>query len=432
MIDCPLNFNNTYCSQGRSKLPQPIVNEDGVTTNSTLIKEWKKCDTTARVILMATITPKEQQAFVNCKSAFAIWEKLTAQYLQNASASTHVLQASFFNYQYVSEHNMMTHITAIENLAQQLEDLGQPMSESQIMTKIVSTLPYKFRGFMTVWDNLSAKEKTMPQLITKLMNEQHRNTCSSPLLEKSSMKAPNAEAFTATKSYNFRNNQHQDTTRNYKKQKVLCEYCGKAGHTEAECRRRINEENGTPDVICSYCKCYDHTESICQKKIRHERNHSKRKTSNAKLSLSNNLPFALGASTRQLTKGGWYADSGATHHMCEEESIMHNYIPTTSTSWTVNGIGGIQLIVRGQGSVHITTTVCDTMHAAILHDVLHVPGLDTNLLSIASVTDRGIDVHFKNQNVTFVREGTIVMTGKRTGRNLYFLNITTRKNHRRP
>lgn len=39
---------------------------------------------------------------------------------------------------------MMSHITAIEGLAQQLEDLGSPMSQSQIMTKIVSTLPTAF------------------------------------------------------------------------------------------------------------------------------------------------------------------------------------------------------------------------------------------------------------------------------------------------
>ena len=49
---------------------------------------------------------------------------------------------------------MMSHITVIEGLAQQIEDLGSPTPQSQIMTKIVSTLPTAFRNFMTVWDNL--------------------------------------------------------------------------------------------------------------------------------------------------------------------------------------------------------------------------------------------------------------------------------------
>ena len=94
--------------------------------------------------------------------------------MQNASASTHVLQANFFHYQYIKGHTIMQHITAIEGMAQQLDDLNQSMSQSQIMTKIVSTLPSSYRHFMTVWDNLAEADKTMPHLITKLMNEQHR------------------------------------------------------------------------------------------------------------------------------------------------------------------------------------------------------------------------------------------------------------------
>jgi hypothetical protein len=61
---------------------------------------------------------------------------------------------------------MMSHITAAESLAQQLEDLNSPMTQSQIMTKIVSTLPTKFRHVITVWDNLPETDKTIPQLIT--------------------------------------------------------------------------------------------------------------------------------------------------------------------------------------------------------------------------------------------------------------------------
>ena len=113
---------------------------------------------------------------MNCKTANSIWVKLAAQYLQNASASTHVLQARFFHYQFPKRNSMMSHITA----AQQLKDLGSPTPQSQIMTKIVSTLPTAFRNFMTVRDNLPEAEKTMTQLITKLMNEQHRNVCKSP------------------------------------------------------------------------------------------------------------------------------------------------------------------------------------------------------------------------------------------------------------
>ena len=221
----------------------------GSISNLKEIKKWKKQDTDAKVILMSTITPKEQQAFVNCKTAFAIWTKLAAQYLQNASANTHVLQARFFHYQYVKGNNMMSHITAVEGLAQQLEDLGSPMTQSQIMTKIVSTLPIEFRHFTTVWDNLPETEKTIPQLITKLMNEQHRNnssnTSSTPVVQP-------AEAFAARSGRPVSKPYRPSEKADRKRKREECEYCGKFNHSESTCTRRINAEAGHPDIQCEY------------------------------------------------------------------------------------------------------------------------------------------------------------------------------------
>lgn len=88
------------------------------------------------------------------------------------------------------------------------------MSQSQIMTKIVSTLPTAFRNFMTVWDNLPENEKTMHQLITKLMNEQHRNVCSSPSDNKIIPANTDVEAFAAKSESDRSTNSWEDEPRN--------------------------------------------------------------------------------------------------------------------------------------------------------------------------------------------------------------------------
>jgi hypothetical protein len=62
------------------------------------------------------------------------------------------------------------------------------------MTKIVSTFQIEFRHFTTVWNNPPETEKTIPQFITKLMNEQHRNNRSST---SSSQVVQPAEVFAA-------------------------------------------------------------------------------------------------------------------------------------------------------------------------------------------------------------------------------------------
>lgn len=371
---------------------------------------------------MTTINSKEQQAFVNCRSANAIWTKLAAQHMQNASASTHVLQATFFHYQYVASHNLMQHITAIEGMAQQLEDLGQPMNQSQIMTKIVSTLPPTYRNFMTVWDNLGPTEKTMPQLITKLMNEQHRNVNPNENLATSKQ----AEAFVSQSRTKPRYNERVRERHDNKRPRHECTYCGKSNHDQSTCRRRLNAEAGIAEEKCSYCHNYGHLLPACRKKAADDHTENKIKSSKAALSQTRE-EFGMAADTNSLDIHGWYADSGATHHMCGDKSMMHNYTNISSKSWSVNGIGAIKLYAHGKGDVSITTTLNGKEQTGTLNNVLYVPGLGTNLLSIVSATDRGIEVEFSNQTVLFKRNGVPIMSGNRNGKTLYKLNINSTK-----
>jgi hypothetical protein len=65
----------------------------------------------------------------------------------------------------------------------------------------------------------------------------------------------------------------------------------------------------------------------------------------------------------------WYADSGATYHMCNDESYMHNYTPT-SVTWNVTGIGGVQLNVRGEEDDNVLTMINGVQYTAVLQNVL--------------------------------------------------------------
>jgi hypothetical protein len=133
---------------------------------------------------------------------------------------------------------------------------------------------------------------------------------------------------------------------------------------------------------------------------------------------------AFGASSVSMEKETWYADSGASHHMCDDHTCMSNY-SAISSHRTVKGIGGVKLTVRGKGDVRVVMEINGIQQNATLLAVFHVPGLGTNLLSIASTTDRGIDVNFTKQMVSFTKNGIFVMTGNRSGKDLYRLNMKT-------
>lgn len=70
------------------------------------------------------------------------------------------------------------------------------------------------------------------------------------------------------------------------------------------------------------------------------------------------------------------------------------------------------------------TVVNGIKREATFKMVLYIPGLGTNLLSIAAVTEVGITVHFVESSVTFNKNNAIVTVGKRIGRRLYHLHIS--------
>ena len=218
--------------------------------------------------------------------------------MRNASASTHVLQANFFHYQYVKGHTIMQHITAIEGMAQQLDDLNQSMSQSQIMTKIVSTLPSSYRHFMTVWDNLAEADKTIPHLITKLMNEQHRELNTTEVFNQPKQ----AEALLgASKHPNVskpgKRIQDGGHERGNKRTRTECSFCGKSNHDQSTCTHRNNAEAGIIEEQCFYCHNYNHVLSTCRKKIADDAMTLKINKSRAALSRPKSGDFAMVADT---------------------------------------------------------------------------------------------------------------------------------------
>ncbi len=87
-------------------MPEEAKDADGEVTNQTAIDSWKQKDITARNYIYATTDHTNQRLLVNCKSSREMWEKLSAQYLQNADTSKHMIQHQFFTYKYQPDHKV--------------------------------------------------------------------------------------------------------------------------------------------------------------------------------------------------------------------------------------------------------------------------------------------------------------------------------------
>jgi hypothetical protein len=101
---------------------------------------------------------------------------------------------------------------------------------------------------------------------------------------------------------------------------------------------------------------------------------------------------------------------------------LRNIEPGT---WAIEGIGGTKLFAHGIGDIRVSRTVNGEKQSGEIKDVLYVPGLSVNLISIACVTENGYNVTFNNDTANVTKDGKIIMVGTRVGKTLYRLDIST-------
>lgn len=111
------------------------------------IKEWNKKDITAQNIISATIGQQPTLHIMNSSSSGDMWKKLTSIYEQESNTSVHFLQQRFYGYVKDPSDSVSVHIAKLEEIAQQLNDLKEGISESMLMTKILMTLPSNYNHF---------------------------------------------------------------------------------------------------------------------------------------------------------------------------------------------------------------------------------------------------------------------------------------------
>ena len=107
-----------------------------------------------------------------------------------------------------------------------------------------------------------------------------------------------------------------------------CQYCGKKGHMESECRTRKKDQQG----ICT---------------------------------------VAYGASAVGTSSGDWMIDSGASKHLTPHRQHLQNYSMAPNSA--VSFVNGYQAAAVGQGEVTLRVQTASGCTNVTLKALLHVP-----------------------------------------------------------
>jgi len=177
---------------------------------------------------------------------------------------------------------MADHVAKVELLVQQLENVGEKVSESSVMAKLLYSLPQKYVTLRTAWDSVATESKKKENLVSRLLKEEK-------LLDGA---APNSvEAFAAGKS--------KDAGQQYK------------------------DKNSKMRFKCHFCHERGHFKKDCKKYHLWKAEHEKADGDKGKRAPGHKGAFvAYDALPCESENSQWLADSGATHHMTNRKELF--------------------------------------------------------------------------------------------------------------
>ena len=108
--------------------------------------------------------------------------------------------------------------------------------------------------------------------------------------------------------------------------------------------------------------------------------------------------------------------------MTDNRDFFSSFEPVSSY-WPVTGIADSLRKVEGVDEIQIRTKIGGEWKHGTLKDVLYVPGLKTNLVSVGMAADNGNISTSKKEKAFLTRNNTIVAVRRRAGKEIYLLDI---------
>ncbi|OIT33723.1 hypothetical protein A4A49_61952, partial [Nicotiana attenuata] len=336
---------------GSTPAPSSTITTGTVTSVNPTYALWFRQDQLIQNALMASVDPTIATTVATAETAKKGWDALHTAYANKSQTRIFSFRDRLARLNKDSQP-VTEYLQNIRSLSDELSTAGAPVTNSELIVKILSGLGPEFREISAA---IRARESTISyeELYEKLRDHEL-------FLRHEESKKPASSITAAYASQNkpapATNRNNRRTANNNSSNNQQWRYNNRSAPTNQQSRYSNTTNSG--HVRCQLCNKVGHVASVCRSE---SHNHYEAK--------------ANYISAMQTAPNPWILDSGASHHITAEPHNLQAY-------------NGMEQVSMGDGNkIPITHTGLTQIHASNnafkLSNTLCAPSIKQNLVSVS-------------------------------------------------
>jgi hypothetical protein len=315
--------------------------------------------------------------------AHEIWRRIKAKFTHKTGARKSLAMAKFNNFKYQPNSSVGENMYRYKEIVYELESVGTAVDDDLACDKLLESLPASWEPYRQGWSSREENSKNLETLTEGIEAEyvrRSRNDRNEVTAMFSHMNISRGPRFQPARGrgYSRRFNARRTTVQ---ASEVVCYNCNQRGHFQAQCRapRRNNHRRGNGN-----------------------NNRGRNRNQPRNPAAQANIVEALIVEADQAEASSapsteeFILDSGSSHHMISDRRWMTNYKPYVNRREVRLG-GGRSITARGSGIASVIVVQDGGEVTIELKDVLFVPQIRRNLVSLSKLADEGYNINIANK-----------------------------------
>ncbi|KAE8692180.1 putative ROP-interactive CRIB motif-containing protein 6 [Hibiscus syriacus] len=325
---------------------------------------------------------EQKYGYKNETSASKMWKALEEKFLKKSSQNRLHMKKRLFRFDYQPGTSMNEHITAFNELVEDLLGMDETFKDEDLALMLLSSLPDEFEHLETTLlhgkDNVTLKDVTDAlysyELRKKTKNESKYEAAEAMVARgRSKSQTPKWRGRSKSKSRLGKNE---------------CAFCHEKGHWKKDCPKLKKKGKAAPDACVAEHDAHD-------------------------------SDISLAASSTTFHSDEWILDSGCTYHMSPNREWFFDLVELNAGVVYMGNDNACKTV--GIGSIRLKNQDRSTR---VLTDVRYVPSLKKNLISLGALESKGSVVTMRD-GVLKVTYGALVMMKGIKKNNLYYYQGST-------